>query len=112
MQQSCANTFGGFADSPSEDLNPEELTTEEAGKVMEGAGKQPAFNVTTAKKHRTVGSFPFYYVEILILQLFNPRNRNILIRWSAELHQTRWMSVLHQTRWMSVMKNIFIRWMD
>ena len=51
MQQSCANNFGGFADSPSEDLNPEEMTTEEARKVMEGA-------TATAKKHRTVGSFP------------------------------------------------------
>ena len=103
MQQSCAKTFGGVGDSPLEVLNPEELTTEEAGKVMEGAGKQPAFNVTTAKKHRTVGSFPFYYVEILILQLFNPRKRNIIIRWSAELHQTRWLLV---------MKNICFSWMD
>ena len=103
MQQSCAKTFGGVGYSPSEDLNPEELTTEEAAKLMEGAGKQPAFNVTTAKKHRTVGSFPFYYVEILILQLFNPRKRNIIIRWSAELHQTRWLLV---------MKNICFSWMD
>ena len=103
MQQSCANTFGGFADSPSEDLNPEEMTMEEAGKVMEGAGKQPAFNVTTAKKHRTVGSFPFYYVEILFLQIFNPRKRNIIIRWSPELHQTTWLLV---------MKNFCFSWMD
>ena len=103
MQQSCANTFGGVADSPLEDLNPEELTTEEAAKLMEGAGKQPAFNVTTAKKHRTVGSFPFYYVEILILQLFNPRKRNIIIRWSPELHQTTWLLV---------MKNFCFSWMD
>ena len=60
MQKCCDNTVGRFADSPSEDLNPEELPTEEAGQVMEGAGKQPAFN---AKKHRMVGSFPFYYIE-------------------------------------------------
>ena len=103
MQQSCANTFGGFADSPSEDLNPEEMTTEEAEKVMEGAGKQPAFNVTTAKKHRTVRSFPFYYIEILFLQIFNPRKRNIIIRWSPELHQTTWLLV---------MKTFCFSWMD
>ena len=69
MQQSCANTFGGVADYPLEDFNPEELTTEEAAKLMEGGAgkllirpKQPDFNVSTTKKPRTVGSFPFYYV--------------------------------------------------
>ena len=86
MQQSCAKTFGGVGDSPLEVLNPEELTTEEAAKLMEGAGKllirprQPPFNVTTAKKPRTVGSFPFYYVKILFLQIFKPRKHNIIIR--------------------------------
>ena len=109
MQKSCAKTGGGVGDSPLEVLNPEELTTEEAAKLMEGAGKQlirprqPAFNVTTAKKHRTVGSFPFYYVEILFLQIFNPRKRNIIIRWSPELHQTTWLLV---------MKNFCFSWMD
>ena len=103
MQQSCAKTGGGVGDSPLQVLNPEELTTEEAAKLMEGAGKQPAFNVTTAKKHRTVGSFPFYYVEILFLQIFNPRKRNIIIRWSPELHQTTWLLV---------MKNFCFSWID
>ena len=86
MQQSCAKTFGGVGYSPSEDLNPEELTTEEAAKLLEGAGKllirpsQQPFSVTTAKKHRKVGSLPFYYVKILFLQIFKQRKRNIIIR--------------------------------
>ena len=69
MQQSCAKTFGGVGDSPLEVLNPDELTTAQAAKLMAGrAGNllyrpiQPAFNVSTTKKARTVGSFPFYYV--------------------------------------------------
>ena len=99
MQQSCANTFGGFADSPSEDLNPEELTTEEAAKLLEGAGKllirpsQQPFSVTTAKKPRKVGSFPFYYVKILFWQIFKQRRPNIIIRLLPVLVPTNWMLV-------------------
>ena len=69
MQQICSKTGGGVGAPPLEALDPDELTTAQAAKLMAGgAGKllirprQPPFNVTTAKKPRTVGSFPFYYV--------------------------------------------------
>ena len=110
MQKSCAKTGGGVGESPLEVLNPDDLTVAQAAKIMAGgAGNllyrpiQPAFNVSTTKKVRTVGSFPFYYVKILFLQIFKPRKRNIIIRWSPELHQTTWLLV---------MKTFCFSWMD
>ena len=105
MQQSCAKTGGGVGDSPLQAVNPEELSAEEAAKLLEGAGKllirpsQQPFGVTTAKKHRKVGSLPFYYVKILFLQIFKQRKRNIIIRWLPELLLTKWMLVM-KTFWM------------
>ena len=105
MQQICSKTGGGVGASPLQALNPEELDAEEAAKLLEGAGKllirpsQQPFSVTTAKKPRKVGSFPFYYVKILFLQIFKQRKRNIIIRWLPELLQTKWMLVI-KTFWM------------
>ena len=69
MQKSCAKTGGGVGDPPLEVLNPDELTMAQAAKLMAGGAgkllnrpKQPDFNVSTMKKPRTVGFFPFYYV--------------------------------------------------
>ena len=69
MQKSCAKMGGGVGDDPLEVLNPDELTTAQAAKLMAGGAgkllnrpKQPDFNVSTMKKPRMVGSFPFYYV--------------------------------------------------
>ena len=86
MQQICAKTGGGVGASPLQAVNPEELDAEEAAKLLEGSGNllirpsQQPFGVTTAKKHRKVGSLPFYYVKILFLQIFKQRKRNIIIR--------------------------------
>ena len=113
MQKSCAKTGGGVGDPPLEVLDPDELTTaqaaklmaeeleaEEAAKLLEGSGNllvrptQQPFGITTAKKHCKVGSLPFYYVKILFLQIFKQRKHNIIIRWLPELLLTKWMLVM------------------
>ena len=86
MQQICSKTGGGVGAPPLEALTPEEMEAEEAAKLLEGSGNllvrpsQQPFGMTTAKKHCKVGSFPFYYVKILFLQIFKQRKRNIIIR--------------------------------
>ena len=69
MQKSCAQTGGGVGEAPLDLINPDDMTEAQAAKLMAGgAGSllyrpiQPPFNVSTTKKVRTVGSFPFYYV--------------------------------------------------
>ena len=68
MQRNCAKTGGGVGDSPLEVPNPDELNTAEADTLMSGGAGllnrpiQPEFSVSTKKRPRTVGSFPFFYV--------------------------------------------------
>ena len=86
MQQICSKTGGGVGAPPIEALTPEEMEAEEAAKLLEGSGNllvrpsQQPFGVTTAKKHRKVGSLPFYFVKILFLHIVKQRKRNIIIR--------------------------------
>ena len=74
MQKSCAQTGGGVGEPPLEVINPDELTEAQAANLMAGGllyrPIPPAFNVSTTKKVRTVGSCPFYYLYILLLQVF------------------------------------------
>ena len=65
MQKSCAQTGGGVGEPPLQVVNPDDLTEGQAANLMGGLltrPKPPTFNISTKKKVRTVGSFPFYYV--------------------------------------------------
>ena len=67
MQKSCAKTGGGAGDAPLDLINPDDMTAAQASNFMAGGvgslmyrPSQPPFNVTTTKKDRMVGSFPFF----------------------------------------------------
>ena len=110
MQKSCSQTGGGVGEPPLQVINPDDLTEVQAANLLTGRllyrPIPPAFNVSTTKKVRTVGSFPFYYVYIILLQVFKPRKRNIIIRWAPDIHPTTWMIVTKTScfRWMDVWK--------